>query len=202
MTDYTEFFNTELKIDRKETGNTGGRSYKYASLSETFSEIKALLRENNMHMVEKMDYVNDEQIYSVSIFSGDKVVNKCTILMPTMRDMFEDQKNNKPIQTYGMVITYIRRYVSTVVMGAIAEEDNDGNYDRSTPIAKGKLQGIKQVKNGYTEYTDEQKKEAELLLKDLDEVKPEKTEEARKAMASVNFNVWKNKINNTINLSS
>jgi hypothetical protein len=110
---------------------------KYSDLAEVWNTIRTPLTSNNLSVFQ-------------SPFNEDDVVGVETILLHTsgqfMRRKFSCVPTKKDIQSLGGIISYIRRYTLTSILG-IAQEDNDAQ-DHAPTTAK-------QVKERPTDLKDE-----------------------------------------------
>jgi hypothetical protein len=104
--------------------NIKGYSYKYADLPQVLEVIKPLLAKYNLGFTQLVESVENNVGVKTILFetqSGESIETTIFAEIP-------DFKGITKIQSLGSIITYLRRYSLSAILGIVTDEDNDGNH--------------------------------------------------------------------------
>lgn len=118
-------FQSEMEPVIKKAKNPYYKS-KYADLPGIIEASKQLLVKNNLSFSQIP--VGDGGLYTILMHKSGEWIGGSFTMSPV---------DKKP-QTYGSMITYMRRYALGAILGIATEEDDDGN-EASKPTKKSKL---------------------------------------------------------------
>jgi hypothetical protein len=118
-------------IYKGETAKVGSYSYKYASLTEIWEQIRSILSKNELSVVQS--FVQDP--------SGSNTFLETMLLHASgqwIKSRLPLGRHDK-IQVLGSEITYLRRYGLSPLLGIVTDEDEDGcmaNSEEKEPKKK------------------------------------------------------------------
>lgn len=118
------------RVEKDRQGQVGPQRYKYATLESVLSAATAALSANGIAVIQSVDTcegwvrVDTALIHS----SGEWVETTC--IAP---ERVEASKALSAVQEAGKMMTYLRRYTLTAMLGVTAEEDDDGAASPKKP---------------------------------------------------------------------
>jgi hypothetical protein len=107
-------------IPKKEKGQTGNRSFKYADLPAIWEKLQPLLEENNIFF--------SQQITSIekNVFVVSKAYHESGECMESSIEIFHIPQD---IKQFGGLISYYRRYATVCFFGLVCDEEEVENKD-------------------------------------------------------------------------
>jgi hypothetical protein len=133
-------------IGRTEKADVGKYSYKYASMSTIWNELKPLLKREGLTIIQAPSST-DGQAHGDFLTTG--IYHESGEFMTTTSRLVITRDDP---QGYGSAITYARRYALVSMLGIITDDDNDASTQR---LADGEMK-----KEWVTAFTVIQKKVA------------------------------------------
>lgn len=126
------------KIEKTKNGQSGNRQFKYAPHEVILDAVGPVLRENGLLLTHSPE--GHELVTRLDHMSGEW--RECR--MPV-------NESHANLQSYGIELTYLRRYSAQLLLGIITEEDTDGDgpkkrskgVDNTEPRIDGGKQGVR-----------------------------------------------------------
>lgn len=107
------------KIELNKIGQVGNHKFKYADLTSVFNATKPALRKNGLKVIGVIEVTeNGDNMLCMTLFhvSGQQLTSK--IKLPS---------NVTKSTEVGSILTYMRRYLYSTLLGVAAEEDVEGD---------------------------------------------------------------------------
>lgn len=153
------------------TTTPGGKmSYTYANLEQTVAHLKPILPNNGLAYTQ-VDGVNDvgnECLITILMHTSGEWIRSYTPIEDFKKLILVAGKQiTNPLQDYGKIKSFIRRYALTAICGlATEDEDNDGAdlAGKGNKNGNGKEEKVKPHEEKAT-YLEEEKKEKDLVDK-------------------------------------
>ncbi len=110
------------QITLNKSGQAGQGKFKYADLAEVFNKTKPALKEQGLKVMGTLYTEDGKNILSLKLFhiSGQWISSSITL-----------PPSAKPTEM-GAILTYMRRYLYSILLGITAEEDVEGDDLNST----------------------------------------------------------------------
>lgn len=116
-------FQSEVRVVQKDKTGYG---YKYASLDNIISTIAEPLKNSGLAYYHNIE--NDNMVcYLIDTDSGESITSQAPMQIINFKGMNE-------VQALGAVMTYLRRYTLTAILGLVTDDDTDGKTN--TPEVK------------------------------------------------------------------
>lgn len=163
-------------------------SSSYAPLDQILNEVRPLLAEHNLSVVQFPTSDGDKVgLTTMVLHSSGQYISE-TILM----NLPDDKKLNVA-QVVGSIITYLRRYSLQGVLNQSAEKDTDGNLSTPKPKETPKYSAKASIENEFGEEGEKARAgfSADVMKRlanagaDLKKLVPEKAEAFRKQIAAL-----------------
>jgi hypothetical protein len=110
-------------IVKDKTVDTGSYSYSYASLDKILAACRPALTKHGLAIVQQLEH-NGQPALRTELRHKDGGVVSSSFPLPRMPES---------IQQLGSLLTYLRRYTITALLGIAAEEDDDGRQAAEPP---------------------------------------------------------------------
>lgn len=127
-------------VYKGEVAKAGSFSYKYASLTEIWEQIRTILSDNELSVVQS--FVQDST--GVNTFLETMLLHSSGQWIKSRLPLGKHEK----IQALGSEITYLRRYGLSPLLGIVTDEDEDGcmaNDEKSEKMKRAEpMSAIKQ----------------------------------------------------------
>lgn len=121
-----------------------GYNYKYAPLEDIIAQIKTLLSQCGLSY--RFSQEENDGVIKVTCIVTHKDGHSESM---QMSGKAESTKNQNSIQASASVVTYLRRYTLTGVLGlVVADEDSDGRVDQSRGCTKTDKQWLRAIRAG------------------------------------------------------
>lgn len=118
-------------IPKNKTAGKGSFAYKYADLADIFSVVTPVLSKHGLALTQIVNSKEDGRDYLLSILCHVEGGLICSeVRLPT----------STKIQDYGSMLTYLRRYSASALLGIASQDDTDAYEIDNTP--KDKHQAI------------------------------------------------------------
>ena len=114
-------FDSKVKVVTK-TG--GSYSFEYASYKGIKETCKPILLKNGIAITQ---LIGDKQLTTIMIHSSGQFISE-TMSLPI--------KDNMNPQEIGSVITYMKRYSYSAILGIVSDDDEDGNIASGNDLTK------------------------------------------------------------------
>lgn len=108
--------------------NAKGYGYKYASFDSILDTVKPLLLKNGIVFTQTVGMCEHGNTLTTRLthVSGEYIED--TMVLPKLAE----QKNMNAVQSMGAVITYVKRYQLSAMLGIATDEDSDGIQQNQT----------------------------------------------------------------------
>ncbi len=121
----------------KESANNSFLNSKYAPLSEVLNTVRPVLSENGLSLIQTPLSSEDGErvgIQSTLLHESGEFLEFPTVFckIPRKANDSESKKEKSDAQEIGSIISYLRRYALSSILGISSEEDTDGASKKST----------------------------------------------------------------------
>lgn len=96
----------------------GSYQFRYADLEEILSKTRSALASNGLALIQRIEHTQSDQLLTCLLLHSDGGSLHSEVALPSMGQIADPKK-------FGAMLTYLRRYMVTAMLGVAADDDLD-----------------------------------------------------------------------------